>query len=320
MKKGFIIAAIVLVAVGVIIFLIAFVASGFNFSKFDTIKYEKSTYTVSEDFEKIEIKSDEADIAFKLSEDGKLKVDCIEREKVKHEVSVENGTLKIIAVDKRAWYDYLTLFSFKSQSMTVSLPSDNYKALNISSDTGDVSIPDLLSFGDTQITASTGDIAFDASSDGRLKIKTSTGNISIMGVHATTIDLSVSTGTVNAKNVDCKEALSVKVSTGKTNLTDVSCRNMIANGNTGDITLKSAVASGDFNIQRSTGDVHFDNCDAGQIFVRTSTGDVMGTLHSEKVFITKTSTGHIDVPDTISGGRCEITTSTGDIKILINDR
>ncbi|MBQ7726084.1 MAG: DUF4097 family beta strand repeat protein, partial [Clostridia bacterium] len=123
MKKGLIIAAVILVVVGVIFFGAAFVASGFDFSKLDIAKYETNMYTMSEVFEKIEIQSDEAEITFKPSEDGKLRVDCVERERVKHEVSVENGTLKIIAVDKRAWYDHFTLFSFKSQSITVYLPS-----------------------------------------------------------------------------------------------------------------------------------------------------------------------------------------------------
>lgn len=315
MKRGFIIAAVMLVAVGTLLFAAAFIASGFDFSKLDTAKYETNTYTMSEDFESIEIRSDEADITFKPSKDAKTRVDCVEREKVKHDVFVENGTLKITVSDKRAWYDHLTLFSFKPQSVTVYLPSEQYAALAIATDTGDVSVPDLFSFGDAEITAGTGDVSFDASADGCLKIKTSTGDIGINGLYAATIDLSVSTGWIEVKNVNCKETLSVKVSTGKTVLTDVVCKALISNGSTGGITLKNVVAADDFNIERDTGDVRFENCDAGQIIVKTSTGDVTGTLRTEKVFITKTSTGDINVPDTVSGGRCEITTSTGDITI-----
>lgn len=317
MKKWFVVSALVLIAVGTLLFTAAFIASGFDFSKLDTAKYETHTYTATENFEMIEIKSDEANIILKPSEDGELKVDCTERKNVKHEVFVENNTLRIIAVDKRAWYDRLTLFSFKPQSITVYLPSEHYKSLTILTDTGDVSVPDSFSFGDAEITANTGDVNFDASSDGNLKIKTSTGDINIIGVHTKTLDLSVSTGRINAKSIDCEETLSVKVSTGKTFMKDVFCKSLVSIGSTGDITLKNAVAFDGFNIERSTGDVRFDNCDAGQITVKTSTGDVTGTLRSEKVFITKTSTGKSDVPDTISGGRCEITTSTGDITIRI---
>ena len=51
------------------------------------------------------------------------------------------------------------------------------------------------------------------------------------------------------------------------------------------------------------------------IMVKTSTGNVKGTLLSDKIFVTDTSTGRVSVPKTTSGGKCEITTSTGDIEI-----
>jgi hypothetical protein len=40
-------------------------------------------------------------------------------------------------------------------------------------------------------------------------------------------------------------------------------------------------------------------------------------LLSEKVFITKSDTGRIDVPETVTGGKCKITTDTGSIRIYI---
>ena len=72
-----------------------------------------------------------------------------------------------------------------------------------------------------------------------------------------------------------------------------------------------------FSIERSTGDVRFTDCDAAEICVKTDTGDVTGSLLSDKVFITNTDTGSVNVPETISGGKCEIITDTGDIKITI---
>ena len=80
------------------------------------------------------------------------------------------------------------------------------------------------------------------------------------------------------------------------------------------------IASGRIDLERSTGEVFFDGCDASEIKVKTSTGDVTGTLLSSKVFITHSSTGRIAVPDSITGGRCEITTSTGAIEIAIKER
>ena len=315
MKKGFVIAAVTLIVVGTLLFAAAFFAFGFDFSKMDTAKYETHTYALRDDFESIEIRSDEADILLKRSEDGKLRVDCVEPEKVGHTVFVENGVLKILAADQRAWYDHLTLFAFKNQCVTVYLPPERYDALTIAASTGDVAVPEAFSFGDVQITSDAGDVAFDAATDGSLKIKTNTGDIVMHAVQADTIDLSVSTGRIDSQNTECKKALSVRVSTGESYLTDVVCESLISTGSTGGLTLKNVVATDIFNIERNTGDVRFENCDAGQITVTTSTGDVTGTLRSEKVFFTQTSTGEINVPNTISGGRCTITTSTGDIAV-----
>lgn len=74
-------------------------------------------------------------------------------------------------------------------------------------------------------------------------------------------------------------------------------------------------------IKRSTGDVTFENCDAGELAVKTSTGDVTGLLRSGKVFLVETSTGSVDVPaDEFRAGACRITTSTGDIKIRVGNK
>ena len=82
-----------------------------------------------------------------------------------------------------------------------------------------------------------------------------------------------------------------------------------------DISLKNVIATEKISIERSIGDVKFDDCDATEIWVETDTGDVTGNLLSEKIFITETSTGDVNVPKSTKGGKCEITTSTGDIYI-----
>ena len=64
--------------------------------------------------------------------------------------------------------------------------------------------------------------------------------------------------------------------------------------------------------------MNFEASDAASIFVETDTGDVKGSLLSEKIFIINTDTGKKEVPESTTGGRCKITTDTGDIKITIN--
>ena len=65
------------------------------------------------------------------------------------------------------------------------------------------------------------------------------------------------------------------------------------------------------------GSVTFESSDAEEIFVETDTGNVTGNLLTDKVFITHTDAGRIDVPKTVTGGKCEISTDTGDVKLDI---
>ena len=98
---------------------------------------------------------------------------------------------------------------------------------------------------------------------------------------------------------------------------DIACKEISSKGSTGNVFLKKAIAKETISIERSTGDVKFEESDARDILVKTDTGNVKGMLLSDKVYIVETKTGSIDVPKTTSGGVCEITTSTGDIKIRV---
>ena len=81
--------------------------------------------------------------------------------------------------------------------------------------------------------------------------------------------------------------------------------------------MNSVIASEKFSIERRTGDVKLDGCDAAEIKILTDTGDVNGSFGSEKIFFVETDTGDVNVPKSLTGGKCEITTDTGDIYITI---
>ena len=305
-----------LVLVGAMIFFGVMAMSNWNFGGFSTVKYQENEYNIIEEYKSISIESDTADILFVLSDTDKTTVTCYEENNQKHTVNVDDGMLKIKLIDTRKWYEHIGI-GFGSSKITVSLPKGEYESLYVNEHTGKVEIASGLSFENMDITSTTGNVKNLASTSGMMKIKASTGYITVSGVSAGEIDLSVSTGNVNASSISCGGDIKVKVSTGKTNLSGVECKNLISEGDTGDITLEGVVASAKFDIERSTGDIKFEGSDASEIFVKTDTGDVTGTLLSDKVFIVKTDTGKIKVPNSIVGGRCEIETDTGDVKIDI---
>lgn len=314
--KIWLVTAAALVILGFVVMTLAGCAVEWDFSKLSTVKYETNTHEFNENFDDISIKTDTSDVVFLTSEDGKCRVVCHEQENLKHSVSLEDGVLTVKVEDTREWYEHINI-GFLSTKISVYLPKTEYSKLNIEGKTGDVDIPDGFGFESIGVSLSTGDVECSASASGEVKIKTSTGDVSLKDTSVGSLDVSVSTGDVSLAGVDSKGDVKIYVSTGDVSLSSVACTSFISDGSTGEIYLKNVIASGKFNIQRSTGDVNFDRCDAAEIFVETSTGDVRGSLLSEKVFFANTDTGRKDVPNTASGGRCEISSDTGDVIITI---
>ena len=310
MKTWFIIAG-ALILLGSLIFTMSSCASGWSMSG----KREEKINEITEDFDGIAIDTDTADISILHSDDGSCKIVAYDIKKINYSVNIENGILKIKLNDTRKWFE--KIFNMGSSSLTIYLPESEYTSLTIKEDTGDIEVSDSFTFGKIDIDLSTGDTEIYADVTDELKIIGSTGDVKIKDISCASLDVKLSTGDVEISGVSCLGDASVKLSTGDVSITDMTCNNLTSNGGTGIINMTNVIANGKFTIERSTGDVKFKKCDAAEIYVKTDTGDVTGTLLSEKIFIASTSTGKVRVPETVIGGKCKITTSTGDIKISI---
>lgn len=294
-KKMFI-TATVLILTGLIIFAGVMMAMKWNFKGLSTVRYETNTHTITEEYKNISVISKTADIVLSPSENGETRVVCYEMENVKHRVSMQNETLTIEVEDDREWYQHIAI-NFDTPKITVYIPKGEYGSLSVESKTGDVKIPSDFSFDSIDVSISTGDVKNYASVTKGIKIKTTTGDICVENVSAYYLEFSVTTGDIAASDIDCK--------------------NFLSGAGTGDMKLKNVIAEEKMVIEADTGDITFKKCDAGEIYVKTDTGDVSGSLLSKKVFLCETDTGSVKVPKSTVGGRCEITTDTGDIKIEI---
>lgn len=275
--KLWLIIATCLVLVGCIILGGVMAVLKWDWSKLSTTRFVTNEYTISEKFSSIAIDTNTVDLTFAVSSDGVCKVECFENQKEMHTVTIRENTLQITRKNEKAWYDYIGIH-FSSPRITIYLPQAEYGKLTIKESTGSIHIP--------------GDFQFE------------------------NVDIAVSTGDVNCAS-SVTETLKIEVSTGKTSLTGLTCKNFVTTGSTGEVILKNVIATEAFSIKRSTGDVKLEGCDATEIRIETATGSVRGTLLTDKVFIVQTSTGNVNVPKTAAGGKCEITTGTGDINFSI---
>ena len=277
MKSKICIISLILILTGGLMCGIALASKGFDFKSLSNVKYVDKSFEISDDFSKISIDIKTDDIEFLLSNENICRVEIKEEEKITHTVSAEDDTLYIKVKDKRKWYDHINFFG-SSPKIKVYLPKSEYENLTLSSSTGDVKLPEGLTFSSMKLDLSTGDVSCKAAVLEKAEIKTSTGDIKM-------------------SSFESDADLDIHVSTGDIKLSDVIC--------------------GSLNIKCSTGDVKFDGFDAKEIYVKTSTGDISGTLLSDKVFLCSASTGDINVPRTTEGGVCELKTSAGDIRISI---
>ena len=290
----------------------------FGFSACSSKDMETNNYKITDSFSNISIDVDTANVQFvhTANLDDEIFVSCYEQKKEKHTIEVVEDTLVIKVVDTRKWYE--KLFNFVTPRIIIAMPNGDYGALSITADTGDVIVAKSFKFDSINIETSTGDITnYGSSAVGDMKIKASTGNIQLEDASTDSLTCSVSTGKIILTNVKVENDINVKVSTGKSYLTNVTCKNFYSKGDTGNISMVNLLVDEKMNIERSTGDVKFDKCDASEIEVKTDTGNVKGTLRSDKIFITRSDTGKINVPETLTGGKCKITTDTGDIIISI---
>ena len=275
--KIWLLIATLLVILGMVAFGAVMFACQWDFTKLGTTNYVTNTYTITADFHNLSIDTDTADIVFAMSADGSCSVVCYEAENLHHSVSVEKDTLVIQSIDQRSWKDHIGI-NFGSSQITLYLPQAEYFSLVIQESTGHVEIPKDFQFRDVNIYISTGNIDIASSVSGNLQLHTTTGNIRATNLSAGSLELSASTGKLLMEHV---------------------------------------IVSGSLCAKTDTGDIRLDACDAETLQIQTDTGDITGTLLSPKIFIANSDTGSVHVPQSTTGGRCEITTDTGTIKLTI---
>ena len=226
--------------------------------------------------------------------------------------------------------------------------------LNIETTTGDIEVENATAKS-MEVSTSSGDIEISNTQAGAIRANVTTGSVELENITCISLTSEGGTGNFTANNVEAVETFYVKrttgdvalskitagaltidkttgkatistagcgdvqlsTTTGSTQITDMTCANFTSEGGTGDLTMNNVVASGKFTIDRTTGDITFNGCDGAEIEVEVTSGSVTGTLLSEKIFIARSTSGSIKVPETLTGGKCKITTTSGKIKIEI---
>ena len=301
-KKILITVAVILIAVGMICGFCGIYSLGFNFNEISTSDFVTHTYTVEDDFTNIIIEDAESNINFYKSNDDKCRVLCDEREKVTHTVVNENNTLTVRVKDERNWFERINIgFFIADMRVSVYLPKNKYDSLNAASMSGDIDVANEFTFDNAKVGSISGDVSVKADVKQELNISSTSGDVIINNISAT----------------ECINASSVS---GEIDLSNVKGKEIFAKTISGGVMLADTVASQKLKANSTSGEIDLKRCDAKNIVLDTVSGEISGTLLSNKQFITETSSGTVNVPQSVSNEECRITTVSGDIYIKIADQ
>lgn len=315
-KKIALIIALACVAAGTAISLGALTAIGFDVSRLNTMKFENNTYQVEESFSNIRIEGAECDVRLLPSRSGACTVVCSEAKNIYHTVAVDSDTLKITRTDNRKWFECMGIY-WGEMSVTVYLPERVYGDLFIRSVSGDITVPDDFTFSRAEVHSTSGEIDYAAATDHRLTLKTTSGDLTVSGLTAGALDMCSTSGEVTIRSAEIRGDLAVETVSGEIELERVNVQTMSARSTSGEVELTGVIAAGRLEIETVSGEIGLEHSDAETLWIKSTSGDVSGSLLSEKRFTTHTTSGTVNVPNTPSpnAGTCEITTTSGNIRL-----
>lgn len=311
---------------------------GHRFMKPNT---ESKDYTVTEDFQDIRVDTVSADVTFALSNDGVCRVVTKDDGRMSYTVGVADSTLSVHAERKKPWYKKpFSLFGgAEDVSVTIYLPAKAYRSLTAETTSGDIEAECRLSVsGDVSLAVTTGDIEWQGSAESlfvkattgeislenvtvaeTITVKTTTGDINLTRVTGSSLDAHAGTGDVELVDSSITGQITAEVTTGEISLIRVTSDGLDTQTTSGRIELTDTTATGHIRAKTNSGAIRLVRADAATLSLKTTSGSVTGSLATPKVIYADTTSGSVEVPKCTEGGLCEVKTTSGSIRLTIEN-
>ena len=315
-KKIALLVAVLLVVLGAALGVGAALLGDLTLEGLDAQELVTETIPVTEDFQNISINDSFSDIYFLPSEDDTCKLVFTRLTDVTYTAEVEGDTLAITGEDGRKWYEMIQFGSgsaWGELEMVVYLPETRYGDLTITSGAGDLNIPSNFVFDFALLVTASGDVVFRGGVEKALTLQTASGDILAENVRAESMQVNTASGTVTLNAVTVGQNLVLDSSSGEIDLTAVECGELMVNSSSGEIECSDVLAEISIQMHSDSGELQLIDCDAASLLLTSSSGDITGTLRTPKVFQADSDSGNVNVPHSVSGGLCEIHTSSGNI-------
>ncbi len=315
--KVFLIIACSAIALGILSFTVVGIAVGWNYRKISNTKTETHTWQSRETVNKITVNTYISDISFRSGNPGEIKVVYNDSDKMPHKIDLKNGVLEITQTDERKWYEFFGLSFFENYDITVYLPEKDYESLTVKNQSGDISTDAELCFGSVTAETASGDIRFSSETKKELRLKSISGDICAVKVNAGELSVNTTSGDIDLTDIQCR-TLDVKSTSGDIDLIRIKIEeSLYLHGTSSDLRLERCTAGGEVIAQTVSGDIELLDSDGASLSFTTVSGDVEGSILTPKEFYTATVSGSVRVPQHTTGNRCDIRTTSGDIRISV---
>ena len=302
---------------------------------------ESKDYTVTEDFQDIRVDTVSADVTFALSNDGACRVAVKDDGRMSYTVGVVDSILTVHAERKEPWYKKpFSLFGgAEDASVTVYLPAKAYRSLIAETTSGGIEAECRLSVsGDVSLAVTTGDIEWQGSAESlfvkattgeislenvtvaeTITVETTTGEINLTRVTGSSLDAHAGTGDIEVTDSEIAGQIAVNSTTGEISLTRVISDSLNAETTSGRVELTDTVVAGQITAKTGSGAIRLIRADAATLSLKTTSGSVTGSLRTPKVIYADTTSGSVNVPKSTEGGLCEVKTTSGSIRLTVED-
>lgn len=317
-----------------------------------------NTFIPQETFDRISVDVIAANLRILPAEDGTCSVVTRDREEMLYSVTVTEGVLTVTVTDTLEWYEDLFSAYRSSPTVTVRLPADTYTSLYAETSSGRIEVDGTLTFReDVNLDVSSGAVVMAASVEGHTRVTATSGSVSLSGkageltarngsgsltadsltvagaatVSSTSgrvemenaavgsLSVNVGSGSMKLEDLTVTDSLMVGTISGGLRLSRVTCGSLAMETTSGSIDLTDTTVTTHLQAMTTSGSIRFTRADAATLSLKTTSGSVKGSLLTPKIFHTDTTSGSVSVPKSTEGGFCEIQTTSGSIRVTIEE-
>ncbi len=316
--KVFIIIASSLVGMGILFLSLSIAMGGTEliFKAKSNGDYNVLSATFDE-VEALEISDVSNDVRIVKSENNEVKVTYAMSENFGYYLKQIDGTLYIEYDDFREWYEFIGIFSLRSQELVVELPEKTLEKLSVKTTSGSIKATEILS-EETTLKSTSGNIE-TGGNVGELTASVVSGNIKITAdTVAKDVNISTTSGNISFYGITANDT-KLGVTSGDIYLNNASLNSVETDTMSGDVEFKDVICSGNMDIKTTSGEIELVLVDADNYDLVSTSGDIEAKILNVKLYNVKSTSGRIDVPDniTLDVGSLNAKTTSGDIEVKI---